>query len=160
MDIYSGSFGIGKTGGGNCSWPHRELADRYSVDPGTKGAHPPMRSWKLKALAALLAGLLAFTVAGTSGQAVADDAGSNAGGQSGAGSAATALPSPPPKPVAAQPAQDPVEPTDTLLVVGGGLLVIVLAAIGLTITFRSLLGDLRSRRNRYRRRAKREPRSN
>jgi hypothetical protein len=119
-----------------------------------------MRSWKLKALAALLAGLLAFTVAGTSGQAVADDAGSNAGGQSGAGSAATALPSPPPKPVAAQPAQDPVEPTNTLLVFGGGLLVLALAAIGLTITFRSLLGDLRSRRNRYRRRAKREPRSN
>jgi len=117
-----------------------------------------MRSWILKALAALLAGLLAFMVAGTPGLAVADDAGSNASGQSGAGTAAAALPAP--KPGAAEPAQDPVEPTDTLLVFGGGLLVIVLAAIGLTITFRSLLGDLRSRRNRYRRRAKREPRSN
>jgi hypothetical protein len=119
-----------------------------------------MRSWKLKAPAALLAGLLAFMVAGTPGLAVADDVGSNASGQSGAGSAAAALPTPAPKPGAAEPAQDPVEPTDALLVYGGGLLVIVLAAIGLTITFRSLLGDLRSRRNRYRRRAKREPRSN
>jgi hypothetical protein len=119
-----------------------------------------VRSWKLKALAALLAGLLALTVAGTSGQAVADDAGSNAVGQSGAGSAAAALPAPAPKPGATEPAQDPVEPTDTLLVFGGGLLVLALAAIGLTITFRSLLGDLRNRRNRYRRRAKRETRSN
>ena len=119
-----------------------------------------MRSWILKALAALLAGLLAFMVAGTPGLAVADDAGSNAAGQSGAGSAAAALPAPAPKPGATEPAQDPVEPTNTLLVFGGGLLVLALAAIGLTITFRSLLGDLRSRRNRYRRRAKREPRSN
>jgi 3-oxoacyl-ACP reductase-like protein len=121
-----------------------------------------VRSWQLKALAALLTGLLAFTVAGTSGQAVADDAGSNAAGQSGAGSAAAASPapaqSPSPKPRAAEPEQDPFEPTNTLLVFGGGLLVLALAAIGLTITFRSLLGDLRNRRNRYRRRAKREPR--
>jgi hypothetical protein len=119
-----------------------------------------MRSWKLKALAALLAGLLAFTIAGTSGRAIADDAGSNAAGQSGAGSAAAALPAPTPSPKlkATEPAQDPVEPTNTLLVFGGGLLVVALAAIGLTITFRSLLGDLRNRRNRYRRRAKREPR--
>jgi hypothetical protein len=121
-----------------------------------------VRSWKLKALAALLAGLLALTVAGTSGQAVADDAGSSAAGQSGAGSAAAESPAPAqsPKPGATEPAQDPVEPTDTLLVFGGGLLVLALAAIGLTITFRSLLGDLRNRRNRYRRRAKRETRSN
>jgi Alphavirus glycoprotein J len=117
-----------------------------------------MRSWKLKALAALLAGLLAFMVAGTPGLAVADDAVSSAYGQSGAGSAAAALPAPAAKPGATDPAQDPVEPTDTLLVFGGGLLVLALAAIGLTITFRSLLGDLRNRRNRYRRRAKREPR--
>jgi len=117
-----------------------------------------MRSWKLKAPAALLAGLLAVAIAGNSRQAVADDADSKVPGQSQAQPATAALPSPPPKSGAAQPAQDPVEPTNTLLVFGGGLLVVALAAIGLTITFRSLLGDLRSRRNRYRRRAKREPR--
>ena len=47
---------------------------------------------------------------------------------------------------------------DTVLAAGGGLLVIVLAAVGLTITFRSLGADIRSRKHRYRRRIRREPR--
>jgi hypothetical protein len=54
---------------------------------------------------------------------------------------------------------NPPRPRDTVLAVGGGLLVVVLAAIGLTITFRSLRADLRGRRHRYRRRARREARS-
>ena len=48
---------------------------------------------------------------------------------------------------------------DTVLAAGGGLLVVVLAALGLTITFRSLRADLRGRKHRYRRRIRREPRS-
>lgn len=47
---------------------------------------------------------------------------------------------------------------DTVLAAGGGLLVVVLAALGLTITFRSLRADLRGRKHRYRRRIRREPR--
>lgn len=47
---------------------------------------------------------------------------------------------------------------DTVLAAGGGLLVVALAAVGLTITFRSLGADIRSRKHRYRRRIRREPR--
>ena len=39
----------------------------------------------------------------------------------------------------------------------GGLLMLAAAAIGLTITFRALLHDMRGRRRRYRRRVRREP---
>lgn len=39
----------------------------------------------------------------------------------------------------------------------GGLLMLAAAAIGLTITFRALVHDMRSRRRRYRRRVRREP---
>jgi hypothetical protein len=54
---------------------------------------------------------------------------------------------------------DRPRPRDTMLAVGGGLLVVVLAGLGLTITFRSLRADLRGRKHRYRRRIRREPRS-
>jgi hypothetical protein len=117
-----------------------------------------MRTWRLTALAALLAGLLGFLGAGMSSAAANDDAGPKVPGQAQSQSVPAAVPAPPPKSTDADPAKALVEPTNTLLVVGGGLLVLALAAIGLTITFRSLLGDLRNRRNRYRRRAKREPR--
>lgn len=116
-----------------------------------------MRSWRLNALAALLAGLLAFPGAGVTSLA-ADQAGASASGGAPARSATAAEPAPPAGPTAADPDKAIVEPTDKLLVFGGGLLSLALAALGLTITFRSLLGDLRNRRNRYRRRAKREPR--
>ena len=58
----------------------------------------------------------------------------------------------------------PVEPDrpatrDTEIAVGGGLLVLALAGVGLTITIRSLLQDMRGRKHRYRRRTRREPRS-
>lgn len=56
-------------------------------------------------------------------------------------------------------AADEPSTRDTALAVGGGLLVVVLAAIGLTITFRSLGADIRGRKRRYRRRTRREPRS-
>jgi hypothetical protein len=119
-----------------------------------------MRSWKLTARAALLAGLLALFAAGVSSTATADEPGPSASGQTPARSTAPAEPALPPKSRTADPAKASVEPTDALLVFGGGLLLLALAAVGLTITFRSLLRDLRNRRNRYRRRAKREPRSN
>lgn len=56
---------------------------------------------------------------------------------------------------------EPDGPTtrETVITIGGGLLVVVLAGVGLTITVRSLLQDMRGRRHRYRRRMKREPRS-
>lgn len=117
-----------------------------------------MRSWRLNALAALLAGLLAFSGAGVTSLA-ADQADASASGRAPARSATAAEPTPPARPTAADPDKAVVEPTDKLLVFGGGLLVLALTAIGLTLTFRSLLGDIRDRRNRYRRRAKREPRS-
>ena len=55
-------------------------------------------------------------------------------------------------------AADEPSTRDTALAVGGGVLVIVLAALGLTIPFRSLGADLRGRKRRYRRRTRREPR--
>lgn len=51
---------------------------------------------------------------------------------------------------------DTLRRRDKVIAVGGGLLVIALAAIGLTITFRSLGTDLRDRKRRYRRRVHRE----
>jgi hypothetical protein len=118
-----------------------------------------MRTWRLRALTALLAGLLGLVVAEMSNATAADDADANTSGQPQARSAPAAVPAPPQKSADADPARALAEPSDSLLVVGGGLLVLALAAIGLTITFRSLLEDRRNRRNRYRRRAKRETRS-
>jgi hypothetical protein len=45
---------------------------------------------------------------------------------------------------------------ETAGALAGGLLVIGLAAFGLTITFRSLRQEIKGRRNRYRRRVRRE----
>jgi hypothetical protein len=45
---------------------------------------------------------------------------------------------------------------DKVIAVGGGVLVVTLTALGLTITFRSLGTDMRGRKRRYRRRARRE----
>ena len=61
----------------------------------------------------------------------------------------------PPAPVA----PDQPSTRDTEIAFGGGLLVLALVGVGLTITIRSLLQDMRSRRQRYRRRTRREPRS-
>jgi hypothetical protein len=48
---------------------------------------------------------------------------------------------------------------DSEIAFGGGILALVLVGLGLTITIRSLLQDMRGRRHRYRRRTRREPRS-
>jgi hypothetical protein len=45
---------------------------------------------------------------------------------------------------------------DKVIAVGGGALVVTVIALGLTITFRSLGADIRGRKRRYRRRARRE----
>ncbi len=66
---------------------------------------------------------------------------------------APAAPNPQSRPIAVRPAPvlaDEPRTRDTVLAVSGGLLVVVLAAIGLTITFRSLGADMRGRKRRYR----------
>jgi hypothetical protein len=57
----------------------------------------------------------------------------------------------------AVPADDP-SPLSTIGAAVGGVALLGLAGIGLTITFVSLRRDMRGRRNRYRRRVRREPR--
>ena len=54
---------------------------------------------------------------------------------------------------------DTPDALQTMGALGAGLLVLGLAAFGLTITFRSLAHEIRGRRNRYRRRVRREPRN-
>ena len=129
-----------------------------------------MRSWNRPLLAAILAGTLStampLVAAGADDDAALNallaQADARSAAKTRAQSQAPAKPGAQAKLTAARPApvlDDKPRPRDTALAVGGGLLVVVLAAIGLTITFRSLRADLRGRRHRYRRRIRREPRS-
>jgi hypothetical protein len=54
---------------------------------------------------------------------------------------------------------DKPDQLDTVGAFAGGLLVLGLAAFGLTLTFWSLAKEIRGRRNRYRRRTRREQRN-
>ena len=120
-----------------------------------------MRSWNSSLFASILCGALAVFAA-TAGAVAADEPElkallAQAAAKADSQARQPAPPEPQSRPVAVRPA--PVltaEPRtrDTVLAVGGGLLVVVLAAAGLTITFRSLIKDLRSRKRRYRRRSR------
>jgi len=129
-----------------------------------------MRSWNRPLLAAILAGALATAVPLVAANADDDaaletllaQADARAAENTRTQSQAPARPGRQAHPRAAQPApalNDTPRTSDKVLAIGGGLLVVVLAAIGLTITFRSLGADIRGRKHRYRRRTRREPRS-
>jgi hypothetical protein len=129
-----------------------------------------MLSWIRFLLAAILAGTLfaaaPLVVANADGaaelEALLAQADARAARDTRRQSQAPASPGPKDETRAAQPApalDNTPRTADTVMTIGGGLLVVVLAAIGLTITFRSLGADIRGRKHRYRRRIRREPRS-
>jgi uncharacterized protein GlcG (DUF336 family) len=129
-----------------------------------------MRSWTRSLLAAILAGalltavpLVAVNADGASElEALLAQADARAARETRTQSKAPVSPGPKVETRAAKPAPAiDITPrtADTVMTIGGGLLIFVLAAIGLTITFRSLGADIRGRKHRYRRRIRREPRS-
>ena len=129
-----------------------------------------MRSWNRSLLAAILAGALSTAVPLVAANADDDaaleallaQADARADRDTRTQSQVPATPGPQAQPRAALPApalNDAPRTGDKVLAIGGGLLVVVLASIGLTITFRSLGADIRGRKHRYRRRTRREPRS-
>jgi hypothetical protein len=119
------------------------------TDEGTAS----MRAWKRTLLVALAAGVVVATphlgirsafAADSSPPAATELAAASQGGDA-SENAAPVLP-------------DTPDSIQTFAALGGGLLVLGLAAVGLTITFRSLTREIRGRRNRYRRRVRRVPR--
>jgi hypothetical protein len=125
-----------------------------------------MRSWNSSLFASILYGALAVFAASSAARAADEPEPkallAQAEAKADAKAQAPAAPNPQSRPIAVRPAPvlaDEPRTRDTVLAVSGGLLVVVLAAIGLTITFRSLGADMRGRKRRYRRRTRREPRS-
>lgn len=113
-----------------------------------------MRAWKKTVLVALAVGVVvAMPDLATRSAFAAEPSQSEAAqlqaAAQGAAESDTARPALPDTPDSLQ----------TVGALGAGLLVLGLAALGLTITFRSLSKEIRGRRNRYRRRVRREPRN-
>jgi hypothetical protein len=119
------------------------------TDEGTAS----MRAWKRTLLVALAAGVVvAIPNLGIRCAFAADPPQPQATEQPGVSQDAAPSETAPPE------LPDTPDRMQTFGAMGAGLLVLGLAAFGLTITFRSLAHEIRGRRNRYRRRVRRDPR--